>query len=98
MRLGEPEDLLGVRLADFSSSIDRVCINQQDIRERNHQVQAMRKIYRRAHRVAVWPRPESSDSGQAVDLLYMLAKQRIRLPQFARSSSPFQTDIILKPY
>ena len=51
---------------------DAVCINQQDVRERNHQVQAMRKIYRKAHGVAVWLGPESSNSGQAVSLLYML--------------------------
>lgn len=34
--------------------VDAICINQEDIHERNHQVRIMNSIYRRARRVRVW--------------------------------------------
>ena len=34
--------------------VDAVCINQQDLDERNHQVWTMDEIYRGAERVVVW--------------------------------------------
>ena len=34
--------------------IDALCIDQRDVRERNHQVQIMGKIYERAAKVVVW--------------------------------------------
>lgn len=34
--------------------VDAICINQDDIEERNHQVQAMASIYAKASRVIVW--------------------------------------------
>ena len=34
--------------------IDAVCINQQDLKERNHQVNQMGRIYSEAQRVVVW--------------------------------------------
>lgn len=41
--------------------IDAVCINQQDVKERNHQVNQMGRIYSEAQRVVVWV-GESDDS------------------------------------
>lgn len=34
--------------------IDALCINQQDVKERNHQVQLMQQIYSRAQTVHIW--------------------------------------------
>ena len=34
--------------------VDAVCINQQDLNERNRQVWSMDEVYRRAERVALW--------------------------------------------
>ena len=34
--------------------IDAVCINQEDLTERNHQVQLMRHIYQKASTVVIW--------------------------------------------
>lgn len=34
--------------------IDAICINQQDVEERNSQVRRMREVYRRASRVLIW--------------------------------------------
>jgi hypothetical protein len=50
--LSEPGDLPGVD--DLLGSFrwyDALCINQNDVKERNHQVQQMADIYRRASRV-----------------------------------------------
>ncbi|KAK4112968.1 HET-domain-containing protein, partial [Canariomyces notabilis] len=34
--------------------IDAICINQSDLRERNHQVQQMADVYSRAQQVIAW--------------------------------------------
>jgi hypothetical protein len=47
--------------------IDALCINQNDIRERNHQVNLMSRIYSEAELVLIWLRPESNDHGTAID-------------------------------
>jgi hypothetical protein len=48
----EPEDPLGVDdLLDSFRWYNVLCINQNDFNERNHQVQQMADIYRRASRV-----------------------------------------------
>jgi len=41
---------------------DAICINQDSDDERNHQVQLMFQIYRKAHSVLVWLGEESHDS------------------------------------
>jgi hypothetical protein len=42
--------------------IDAMCINQQNIHERNHQVAQMRMIYKQARRVVVWLGPSDPSS------------------------------------
>jgi hypothetical protein len=42
--------------------IDQICINQQDEREKGHQVQFMGEIFRRAHLVIAWVGTEDKDS------------------------------------
>ncbi|PMD41093.1 hypothetical protein L207DRAFT_632593 [Hyaloscypha variabilis F] len=44
--------------------IDALCIHQQNVHERNHQVSQMGRIYNRARRVIVWLGP--SDSGSKI--------------------------------
>lgn len=52
------------------SSIDRVCINQEDLQERSKQVQfVMDEVYRDAEEVIVWLGEESEDSGLALDFV-----------------------------
>ncbi|KAF4631343.1 hypothetical protein G7Y89_g6796 [Cudoniella acicularis] len=47
--------------------IDAICINQQDVRERNHQVSLMGKIYLKASVVVIWLGRESYDSNVAME-------------------------------
>jgi len=49
--------------------IDAICINQEDIDERNAQVQLMAKIYETAQEVIVWLGEEGEDSSPVLDLL-----------------------------
>ena len=49
--------------------IDALCINQDDIQERNQQVLLMFKIYQRAEQVPIWLGEESDDSNLAMDLI-----------------------------
>lgn len=49
--------------------VDAICINQDDIKERNHQVHIMKKIYSKAESVIVWLGPESKASRAAMDLI-----------------------------
>ncbi|KAI1505146.1 heterokaryon incompatibility protein-domain-containing protein [Biscogniauxia marginata] len=52
--------------------IDSMCINQNDVTERNAQVQQMGLIYGSAQRVIVWLGPESEYSSDALDFLRLL--------------------------
>jgi hypothetical protein len=49
--------------------VDAICINQQDIPERNQQVQLMKAIYENAEQVLVWLGPASDDSDIAMQLI-----------------------------
>jgi len=53
--------------------IDALCINQEDIDERDLQVKRMRLIYKLARDVVVWLGPEADDSSRAMDLIHTLS-------------------------
>lgn len=59
----------GWELASVLLWIDAVCINQEDIPERNSQVQMMGAIYRSATRIVSWLGPDEDDSETAVKIL-----------------------------
>ncbi|KAJ4362901.1 hypothetical protein N0V83_010018 [Neocucurbitaria cava] len=46
--------------------VDAICINQKDVRERNHQVPLMKEIYSRAAGVTVWLGPANSELASRV--------------------------------
>jgi hypothetical protein len=55
--------------------IDAICIDQQNVKERGHQVGFMGKIYKLADRVVVWLGPEGDDSTYALELIDSLASK-----------------------
>ncbi|VUC28987.1 unnamed protein product [Clonostachys rosea] len=57
--------------------VDTLCINQNDLGERSHQVQIMGHIYRSARSVFVWLGPEDDDSDYVFDM-----HDRVRNPRF----------------
>ncbi len=40
--------------------VDAICINQQDVEERNHQVALMTQLYGQAEKVRIWVGPDTS--------------------------------------
>ncbi|KUJ11167.1 uncharacterized protein LY89DRAFT_238894 [Mollisia scopiformis] len=64
-------------LADTYLWIDAICINQEDITERNKEVTRMRDIYRSASDVLIWLGPEENDSDLALSLMGMITHQNI---------------------
>ncbi|CAG9987996.1 unnamed protein product [Clonostachys byssicola] len=57
--------------------VDTLCINQNDLGERSHQVQMMGHIYRSARSVFVWLGPGDDDSDYVFD-----THERVRNPKF----------------
>ncbi len=55
--------------------VDAICINQDDIPERNQQVTCMMSIYKHAQRVVVWLGEASNDTGLALEHLSDLSQQ-----------------------
>jgi hypothetical protein len=55
--------------------IDAICIDQDNINERNHQVQLMKEVYSTAHQVIIWLGEASTDldeeTGRPVSDIYM---------------------------
>ncbi|EKG21901.1 Heterokaryon incompatibility [Macrophomina phaseolina MS6] len=45
---------------------DAICINQQDVAERGHQVRLMRSIYKKAKSVLIWLGPDDQQTASAV--------------------------------
>jgi hypothetical protein len=54
--------------------IDSICINQDDILEKNTQIKKMAMIYNRADSVSVWLGCEDEDSRRAIDFIKTLVK------------------------
>ena len=54
--------------------IDALCINQNDIDERNEQVKRMRDMYKQAFITLIWLGQGADDSDQAIDLLDSIAQ------------------------
>jgi hypothetical protein len=54
--------------------IDAICINQENVSERNHQVGLMSRIYSRADLVLVWLGSEADNSTMAIELIQRLSQ------------------------
>ncbi|KUJ13698.1 HET-domain-containing protein [Mollisia scopiformis] len=55
--------------------VDAICINQQDVEERNEQVLRMSDLYKHADQVVVWLGTSSSNSAKAFEILEHVGKQ-----------------------
>jgi hypothetical protein len=69
--------LLYLRLSDRPRVlwIDAICIDQQNLPERSHQVKRMRIIFESAQRVIAWLGSEGDNSAHALKTLDLLASQ-----------------------
>jgi len=55
--------------------VDAVCINQEDDKEKTHQVQSMAQIYGKASRVIVWLGERADDSDVALEVIRAAGKK-----------------------
>ena len=55
--------------------IDAICINQEDVKEREQQVERMGDIYQSARQVLIWLGPNSHDSALAIETLNSLGQK-----------------------
>ncbi|KAJ8060060.1 hypothetical protein OCU04_011669 [Sclerotinia nivalis] len=62
--------------------IDAICINQEDPKERGHQVQLMAKIYSKACRVIIWLGEAADDSDRALKEI-VIAAEKYNLANFS---------------
>ena len=69
-----------MRLARGAISIERVCINQNDIPERNAQVQLMRDIYQNSAIVISWVGPEANRSSEMISTLRTVSQEIQAIP------------------
>ena len=53
--------------------VDALCINQENLKEREHQVQSMSKIYGQASRVIVWLGKAANDSDRVLEEIRIAA-------------------------
>jgi hypothetical protein len=69
------EDSKGVQMLPILLWVDAICINQQDVEERNSQVLMMGDIYRHAVSVLAWLGPEADKSSEAMIALRSIAQE-----------------------
>lgn len=73
--------------------IDAICINQNDIKERNHQVEMMKTLYTRAALTVAWLGPED----QNLNFFRSLPKKSLRDLTRPRSQEPLEK-LACNPY
>jgi hypothetical protein len=77
---------------------DALCIDQENIPERNQQVQIMRDIYHEAEKVLIWLGEEENDSDLAMDFIGDVVDVILALPSGALLTFINITDYGLPPH
>jgi len=68
------------RLGKVTIWVDAICINQEDDKERHHQIPLMEEIYSLAETVYAWLGPGNAASDKAMDYLKRRARLARRMP------------------
>lgn len=81
--------------------VDAICIDQADVKERNHQVHIMQRIYSQAASVVVWLGPGSKPSRSAIELIIdrnRLLPREASLLDYKEDSLTGLSDIFLRSW
>jgi hypothetical protein len=86
LRIGDQYLKIGSNLLSFLNTaritnsvakylwVDAICINHNDVKEKNAQILRMKEIYSSARQVIVWLGPQNGDSDKALELLTFVSK------------------------
>jgi hypothetical protein len=66
---------MSIHMGGFKIWIDALCINQNDLTERSHQVKRMKEIYRGASKVIAWMGPKTQDTHLAFQVIKDIATE-----------------------
>lgn len=64
--------------------VDAICINQDNIKERNYQVTLMKNIFQKSRNTVVWLGEESANSEGAIQLVKELARISLKTTTYSR--------------
>jgi hypothetical protein len=73
--------------------IDAICIDQGNVKEKEHQIPLMTEIYAKARRVVVWLGVDEDDSNQALEEIRLTGEGAT-----ARLSSPAISKLLQRPW
>jgi len=68
--------------------VDALCINQEDLEERSHQVRMMRDIFWSARGVLAWTGEPDERSDEALDLLQLLGQPSVFMSAYTSAANP----------
>lgn len=78
--------------------IDAVCINQQDEREKEEQIQFMAKIYGQASRVVVWLGEAADDSDRALQEIRTAGSKKLEIFSSHESTQQAVIALLQRPW
>jgi hypothetical protein len=77
--------------------IDAVCINQEDVKEKEHQIQFMASIYAKANCVVVWLGEAQDESDQALKMICTAGEKFIE-PSNMKQFKPGILQLLKRPW
>ena len=78
--------------------VDAICINQEDDKEKEDQIQHIATIYNRANRVIVWLGDATDDSNQAFEHIRIAAEDESRVPSSDEDSEKAVLGILARKW
>ncbi|KAE9365790.1 hypothetical protein N431DRAFT_562510 [Stipitochalara longipes BDJ] len=78
--------------------IDAICINQEDLSEKSHQILRMRQIYAQSSLVTVWLGPERDDSNKAFQIIRTISQLRENAKEWLTDSLTTRKHSIILDY
>jgi Heterokaryon incompatibility protein (HET) len=78
--------------------VDAICINQEDLKERERQVQSMAKVYAKATRVVVWLGEGTIDSNQALDQIRAAAEEQSTRSETSKTAQQPILTLLQRPW
>lgn len=86
------------RFVERFLSVDAICINQKDLKERKRQVQSMAKVYAKATRVVVWLGEGTIESNQALEQIRAAAEEQSTRSETSETAQQATLTLLQRPW